>query len=160
MKSHIKNNKGMSLVEVLVGATIIVVFIVVVVGFYNTLLKQAYSVTESVQASFLSEEGYEAIRTMRDRSWSTTITPLSTTTTYYLSFYSNQWVATTTNVFIDSLFERKFTLGDVWRDVNDDIASSGTYDAGVKKVTMTLSWRKGGATTTKAVVSYIANIFE
>lgn len=150
--------KGLALVEILIGSAIISVGILAVISSYNTYLNYALSNQKNIQAAYLLEEGMEVMRFMRDKGWTNNISKLSTTTVYYLTFSGGSWATTTTKTYIDSEFERGITITDVKRDANDDIASSGTYDPNTKKVTATVSYWQGHATTTKTLSTYIANI--
>lgn len=111
---------------------------------------------QETQANFLLEEGSEVVRSFRDGGW-VNISNLSTTTTYYLA-YGSTWATTTTASTIDNIFTRTITVSDVKRDVNDDIAASGTSDSGTKKISVALSWSNGIATSTKTVQFYLTDI--
>ena len=62
-----------------------------------------------VKAEFLLEEGIEAVRSFRDLDW-TNFSNISSDIDYYFSFEDNFWVATSTNIFVDNLFERKLSV--------------------------------------------------
>lgn len=111
---------------------------------------------QETQANFLLEEGAEVMRFFRDQGF-TNISGLSTTTTYYLT-YGSSWATTTTANKVDGFFTRTITVADVKRDVNDDIASSGTTDVGTRKITVALSWPNSFATSTKTVQFYLTDI--
>ena len=96
---------------------------------------------------------------MRDTSWSSNIATQSSGTVFYLAWSGSAWSTTTTNTFIDSTFERKVVFSDVYRDGSQQISSSGTLDSNTKKVTVTVSWQSGGATSTRALTAYISNLF-
>ena len=86
-----------------------------------------------VQASFLLEEGLEVVKFFRDTSW-LNISGLTADTSYYLNFNGTKWATSTSNIFVDNLFERKLVINNVSRDANDDIVSSGgTNDADTKR---------------------------
>lgn len=157
----LKNKKsGFSLVEVVVASAIIsiITFSIVSAGQKGLVLSQR--AMHQTQASYLLEEGAEAVKTIRDTSWAT-ISALTVGTTYYLAFNTstNTWSLSTTNNTIDGFFTRKIQFADVYRDVNDDIASTGTLDSRTKKVDVTLSWPSDGGTVTKNLSFYIADIF-
>lgn len=116
------------------------------------------------QASFLLEEGAEAVKSIRDASWAT-ISGLTLGTNYYMTFNTgtNTWSLGTTPLgTIDGLFTRTVVLSGVSRDSNDDIVTSGgTYDdARTKKVTVSVSWPLSDASTSSKDLSfYISDIF-
>ena len=153
--------RGFTLIEIVVVATIFSVFMVALVSYYKKVLDVSQDTTRHIQSGFLIEEGIEAAKLLRDESWSARVATLSTTTTYYLLWSGSTWTATTTEQKIENIFTRTVRITDVFRDVNDDIASAGTHDPGTKKVRIEVSWpRKGGnATTTDSAETYITNLF-
>lgn len=153
-------NSGLTLVEVLIAASIILVFLLAFSGVHNLYLKIALSNGEVIKATELAEESLEVVRFLRDSSWNTNIASLSLDTDYYLVFEGGEWQVTTTEALIDNLFERVVTLSAVYRDASADIASGGgTLDPGTLLVVSSVSWSRGGATTTKSISTYITNIF-
>lgn len=152
--------RGFTLLEVVVAATMITVALVSVAAYYKKVLDVSEDTTRHIQAGFLLEEGLEATKMLRDQSWSANIAPLATTTTYYFYWSGNFWMSTTTPQKIENIFTRSFRLSDVRRDVSDNIASSGVYDAGTKKVTVYVSWSiKGtGSVATDTAETYVTNL--
>lgn len=154
---------GLSLIEVIVGAAIIASSIVSVMGIYGGLSQLSYRNTARIQAALLLEEGTEALKVMRDSSWTNNIATLSTATTYRFEWSTSTatWLATTTGLaLIDGVFDRSFTVSNVNRDAGFNIVSSGgTLDSGSKNVTVTVSWLDGNATTTRSLNTYIFNSF-
>ena len=104
-----QKTRGVSLIEVIVGLSVIFVALVSVVGSYHFFLKVANSNTMVAKAEFLLEEGVESVRFIRDKSWGD-FSGLSTETDYYLAFQDSTWSATTTNIYIDEFFERSFVI--------------------------------------------------
>lgn len=150
---------GLGLLEAVVGVSVmsfIVFSLMLVMQMSNKIVSES---TKSAQASFLLEEGMEALKIIRDTSWQGNIVPLSVASDYYFNFDGTTWKSTTTNAYIDGFFERKFKLESVYRDANDDISSAGTLDAGTKKAVVSVSWRGRNGTTTKILSSYITNLF-
>ena len=157
-------NKGFGLVEVVIASAIISVSIfslsaVSVIG--NRLQSQSL---EKTRANFLSEEGLEAMRFLRDKSWNTNLANLSIGTNYYISFASStsQWsIGSTTPPYIDSFFDRKIMVENVFRDSNDNIVlSGGTQDPDTKKVTVAVLWQDRNATTSINLSTYLSDIFD
>ena len=149
----------MGLVEIIVGAAIVFVAILVINESYNTYVKYALTNQRNVDASYILEEGLEAMTLLRDKGWTANISKLSTTTTYYLTFASSAWSTTTTAQYVDGIFLRSISLLDVKRDASDHIASSGTYDPNIKQITSTVAYWQGHATTTRSISTFIANIY-
>ena len=150
---------GIGLIEAIAGISIVSIFI------FSLMLASQLSqriVGESVrsaQASFLLEEGAEAVKIFRDTSWSSDVGGLAVGTNYFFSYNGATWVSATNNIYIDGIFERKFSLNNVYMDANDDIAVSGTLDSGTKKATVNVSWRGRTGTTTKSVSFYLTDLF-
>lgn len=151
-------NRGMALIEIMIGAAIITTAILTIIGSYTIYVQYAMANSGNVQAAYLAEEGIEVMTYFRDKGWSAIIKPLSTTTTYYLTFNGADW-ATTTIPQVDGSFVRKITLKDVKRDINGKITlSGGTYDSDTKEITVTVDYFQGQGTTTRSVVTYITNL--
>lgn len=157
-KKNKKDNKhgGFGLIEMVVGISILAISLVGIGAVAQRSLALSRQSLQETQANFLLEEGSEVMRLFRDTAW-VNIGGLSTTTTYYLS-YGTKWATTTTANKVDNVFTRSVTVTDVKRDGNDDIASSGTYDSGTKKISVRLSWLSGFATSTKTVQFYLTDI--
>lgn len=159
-----KNNKGVSIIEVLIASAIIMSSVVAIMGVYRGLTSLSIRNTMKVQAGMLLDEGAEALRFMRDVTWTGNIAPLVNGTTYYL--YWNHtvaeygWRATTTPDTIDDQFVRTFVLSSVNRNGSFDIVDTGgTTDAGTRKATITVSWFDGVGTSTKSIIMYLYNTY-
>lgn len=154
-----KRSGGFGLVEVVVAVSIAAFSIVVVWQVYALFLGLSLSNSSLFQASFLAEEGIEAVKFMRDESWTTNIATLSEDVPYTLVFTGTAWETTTAPALIDGQFDRKVVLTGVERDASGDITSSGSPDSNTKKVTVTVSWVKDNATSTKEITTYVTNLF-
>lgn len=151
---------GISLVEIVIGASIVAVALVVLVNSYALTARYALSDTKVLKSAMLSEEGVEVLKFMRDSGWATNIAPLTNGTTYRFLWNGSKWVSATNAFFIDSRFDRTFVLSAVNRDASNNVVSSGgTFDSGSKKATISVAWREGSATTTKTIEMYLFNIF-
>lgn len=151
---------GFGVIEVLVAAVIISL---VLFGLHATsvqALRLIQQSTKRTQATFLIEETIEALRAKRDTGWSTSLGTLTAGATYYLELSGGAWTITTINIFIDDAFERKFVIENVYRDGNDDIATSGTLDPDTKKIIATVSWHAQTGTTTESISTYITDMFD
>ncbi len=151
--------KGFGIIEVLIAASIIVAVLSALIAVNNIFISSSSSNIDKLQATFLAEEGIEAVKSIRDYGWATKIATLTNNTTYYLVFTSGQWVATTTPQYVDGKL-RSFTLDPAYRNGSDQLASSCTLDVETKKVTVSVAWAQKGATTTKTVSTYITNLFD
>ncbi len=161
-KIFYSHSRGLTLVEVLVATAIIMTFLVTLVSVHNVYMNALFSNVSSVKATYLTEEGVEVIKGLRDISWTANIASLSINTPYYLNFSttSSSWSTTTAVSVIDSKFYRTVTVSTVNRDASSDITTSGgTLDLNTKKVNVTVSWLDHGATSTRSVDTYITNLF-
>lgn len=150
---------GFSLIEAIVGISIFSVFIFSLMLALQLSQRIASESVRNIQASFLLEEGVDAVKTIRDRSWISNISSLTSGTNYYLYFNGTAWTTTANNIYIDGIFERKLNVNGVYRDANDDIAPSGNLDAGTKKATVSVSWMGRSGTTTKSASFYLTDLF-
>lgn len=155
-RKHILKNTGFGLIEIVVGVSVLGISLVGIGAVAQRSVAISRQSLQETQANFLLEEGSEVMRFFRDQSF-TNISKLSTTTTYYLT-YGSAWATTTMANKVDNFFTRSITVSDVKRDANDDIASSGTYDSGTKKINVTLSWPNGFASSMKTVQFYLTDI--
>lgn len=152
-------SKGFGLIEIIIGSTILTVSLIAISAYFQKSLQLSQDSAKTVQASFLLEEGIEVAKFFRDTSWQN-ISGLTVGSSYYFQFDGAKWATTTSNVFVDGVFERKLVINNASRDANDDIVSSGgTNDADTKKATVSVSWLGRNGTTTKSISTYITNIF-
>ena len=151
---------GFTIIEVLIACSIISIFIFALMSVASGGIKLSSLALKQTQASFILEEGVESVKSIRDSSW-TNISNLTLGTEYYLTFNntSNFGTLETTSNTIDSTFTRKVVFSAVYRDANNDIASSGTLDTHAKKVTVTVSWVNSGVTSSKDLSFYLIDIF-
>jgi Tfp pilus assembly protein PilV len=153
-----KINKGFSLVEVLVGASIIVVAIFALMNAYGSFLRAEAS----------SSKGLEAARFMRDSSYTNFVSTVGTSTPKYLMIVASStpdyyvWQATSTVKIEDSLFTRTIKLEDVKRDASTQniVSNSGVNDVNTKKITVSVSWLNPvGTTSIKSLSTYLTNLY-
>ena len=159
MNKVLKKNRGFGLIEIVIGSAIILSGILAVIASYSTYIEYALANEKNVEAANVLEEGLEVMTFLRNKGWNANILPLATTTTYYLSFDGSSWTTTTTAQYVDGMFLRSINIDDVRRDGTDAISSSGTIDPNTKKITATVSYFQGHATTTRSISTYIANLY-
>lgn len=150
---------GFSLVEVLIAGVIISLTTLALMSAASKGIELSNRAVRQVQANMLIEEGVEAVRSIRDASW-TNISNLTLNTNYYLTFNTttNTWsLDTTPTTPVDEIFTRTVFISAVNRDSNDDIASSGTLDNGTKRVKITVSWPTKNSTISKDITFYLTN---
>ena len=158
--NNLKNKKGFGLIEIVISVAVISTVFSAFFFFYRQALILSQKTTSLVQTNMLLVEGVEVVKFLRDDSWSTNLATLATSTPHYLLFTSGDWeIAATSSAPIDGIYTRWFELEDVYRDGNDDIASVGTYDSGILKLTMYVSAIDRDATSTESVLTYVTDIF-
>jgi Tfp pilus assembly protein PilV len=155
----IKLKSGIGLVEIVIAVSILSICVISIFSAYRLYLSAIISNTDTVKALYLAEEGVEVVRHLRDISYDRNILNSSS---YYLNFSTstNKWSTTTSYVLTDNIFYRKITLSSVYRDLNDQIAQSGTIDPNTKLVTVDVSWDTKIGTSTKSLQAYITNLYE
>lgn len=153
--------RGISVVEILVVVSIVSVAIF---SLYElVVLSRATSSNQMrrLQAVAYAQEGIEAVRNLRDRSWDNNIAPVSTSSTYYLTLSGSAWALTTTNPGpLDSLFSRTITFASVMRDSNGNISASGTPDDDTRQVTVTVTWTERGQARSLTLPIYLTNFLQ
>lgn len=159
--NYLKRDKGLTLVEVLVAASIILTFLLALFTVHNYYLKIAFSNKNFIKGGELAEEGLEITRFLRDSSWETNIASRTLNTDYYLNFEGGLWQATVTPSVIDGIYYRVIRFSAVSRDISSNIVTSGgTIDPNTLLAVSIVSWFNGSATSTKSISTYITNIFE
>lgn len=152
--------KGMGLIEIIIGTSIISLSMVALITSFNLFINAGLANTDKIQAIYLLEESSEAFRHMRDGGWTTNISSLSKDTPYYLILENSNWSATTTQAFIDGVFNRTITIHNVYRRNSDSdiIASTSpdakTLDPNIAQITTNVAWNKGSVNST----TYLTNI--
>ena len=157
-KKEKKLSVGFAMVEILVAVAIISASLLSALLISSKAISVSRQSVHVAQASFLLEEGAEAVRVMRDNAW-TNISGLTPGTTYYPTFSGGTWTLSTNSSQV-GIFTRKVFIGAVNRDAGTaDISVNGTNDPGTKLITVNVSWQEGGVTVSKNLKFYISNIF-
>jgi Tfp pilus assembly protein PilE len=159
MISFKKNKKGFGLIEIIIGSAVLLLVTLSVTSAYNTYINYFLTNQDNSKASYLLEEGLEAIIFLKDQNFTSNIKSLTSGSTYYLYFNGTSWTSTTTSQYVDSKFLRSFVVSNVNRDGSDKIATVGTNDPNTKLVTVSVSFPASHATTTKSLSTYITNIY-
>lgn len=148
----VNTKRGIGLVEALVGASILTIIVVALIFAYQAFLVQSFTTIEQTQASFLAEEGIEAVKYLRDADWSNI-----SDGTYGLSWDSG-WQLVPSGTWIDETFLRSISIEPVRRNASTGtIDPAGSLDSNTKKVSVSVEWMRGGSTTTKTMSTYITN---
>ena len=139
--------RGISLVEVVVGSAIILTVLVGLVVAFERYAATLFRTTDRLQATYLAEEGVEVARILRDASW-TNFAALTLDVPYRLALVAGVWEATTSTTLIDGAFDRTMTLASVYRRTSDsDIVASTSpspkaIDINARHVSVRTLWRQ------------------
>jgi hypothetical protein len=153
-----KYSRGLSVIELVVASAIVSLFIGALALSLSAFLRLSSANLENVKGTFLAEEGIEAVKFLRNADWQN-ISSLNTGSSYYLNFTGSSWEIVNNETLIDGLFSRRLVFENVFRDSNGEIVQNGgTLDAGSRKLSVTVSWLSGGATTFKSISTYITDI--
>ena len=156
-KKH--SRSGITLVEVLIGLSIITTTLVAIGLAVNSYVDARTALLRSTKTAYLAEEGYEILRALRDDDWNT-IDALSVDTVHYLTVSTTTIGVTNSPEIIDSIYRRSFIVRSVYRNGSDDIIDPSTTtgmmaeDDGSRKIEMSVS--NGKATTTLEAI--LANV--
>jgi type II secretory pathway pseudopilin PulG len=150
--------KGVSLVEVLIGISILAVMLVVIGYSINTYVNARAALLNNTKATYLAEEGIEIVRAVRDNNWNT-IDALPTNTTRYLSVSTTTFSIVTTPEVIDNNFYREFKVRPVYRNASDDIVASTTVGATVDDGSRQIDMYVGGPAGTTTIQTIITNLY-
>ncbi len=159
--SFVRAKRGFSLVEVIVGTSLIFFSITGLVAVYAGYLRVGFKTTDTVKAVLLLQEGVEGVTLLRDESWNS-FASLTALQWYYLGWNGTKWFATTTATTTDSHFVRTFMLENVYRaqEGHDIVSASSTIvhalDADTKKLTV----RVTALGVAKEATTYLTNLFE
>ena len=155
--NRVKN--GFGLVELLIVIFIVSLSLVYVFGIVSQLTRASGNAYLAYQANLINESNFEVIRALRDSGWTTNIAPLSNDSTYYTNVQNG--VVSLAQIdpgLIYQNFQTSVVVEAVYRDENDNIASSGTLDADIKKFTSTTLWTFRGQNKSAQAVYYLGNI--
>ncbi len=146
------------MVEVIIVVSIILVSVLIVMSVAQKSITVSRQALHTSQATFLLEEGAEAVRIVRDNAWSN-ISNLTVNTNYYPTFSGNTWILSSTANTL-GIFTRTVNVANVNRDASTkDISISGANDAGTRLITVTASWSESGNAVSKTLSFYIMDIF-
>jgi len=154
------SERGISVVEVLIGVALFALIVVFVSHAVSLFLASAERSQHTVRALYLAQEGQEVLRFLRDDNWSD-ITDLSTDTMYYFDLGPTAVATTTVTELVDGRYTRSFILREVYRDSDDDVVASTTagasVDAGSRRAVVRVEWG-GERVQLETILTNIFNI--
>jgi hypothetical protein len=154
-----KAEAGQTLFEVLVGITIGAIIIggatgVISLSLRSSLQNKSYQVVAS-----LNQELADNVTVFAEANWRNIYDLSKSPAQYYLTATSTGFVATSgaENIVADgTAYARSFTVENVNRDANGNIADSGTDDPSTQKITVTTSFNIGGEPITVSFIKYLS----
>lgn len=127
-------SKGMSVLEVVIGASIILILATAMGGAWASFIVLTRISTEKTQAALIIEETADGIRFLRDKGWASNISTVTLDTPHYLKWQNGKYEISADATPVRGNFTRTVTFKSVMRNGQDDISSSGTIDIKTKKV--------------------------
>lgn len=142
----------------------IAVFAIFFVSIYQALLfynKSMKGAVKKVTAIYLAQEGIEAVRSLRNKSWDTNIITLNEAITYYPILAGGEWTLSTTNPGpIDGVYSRTVVVDKVFRNGLDDIDTAGSEDTNTKKLQVKIAWNEPAGSKEIIVETYLTNFLD
>jgi Tfp pilus assembly protein PilV len=156
-----KYSRGVSLVEVMIGVTIILL-ILLAIGATLTLTKQAGTqALRSTQATYLAEDGYELVRLLRDTDWNS-VAALPVDVPHQFEISGGALNVTTGTSTTHGIFTRTMTFRSAYRDSNDALVASTTsgavIDSGTRLVEIVVSWDTDKSTRIDSIVTNLHDL--
>lgn len=149
--------RGVTLIEVLVGISILAVTLIAIGFSVTSYVTARQELVSETKATYLTEEGYEVLRAIRDNDWNT-LKALTPNSTYYFAVSTTTLAVGTTPEIIDTTFRRSFVVRSVYRNATSDIVASGapgaTLDAGSRQFDISVN----GPTGTTTFYAILTNI--
>ena len=151
------HNAGLGVIEIVV---VIAVIITVFAGILQLSALESRVQTqarEESKAYLFARETMEATRFVRDENW-TTFSALTLETSYYPVIAGSSWTLSLSSPGEIDGFTRRVVLHEVFRDGNDDIATSGTSDADTRLVEVIVEWTSRGSSAKSVTLeAYLTN---
>jgi prepilin-type N-terminal cleavage/methylation domain-containing protein len=153
MKSILKNQKGFSILEIVLAAAVFCIFSAAAVSFLFLTLKAETQSQQEQSAIQYAQEGLEAVRAIRDDSFDR----LSDRDSSGLDFSDGKWDFKDDYDSFD-IFKRTIAIDTAKRDGENNIISSGTADdSDMKKVVSSVSWKtSSGEDVSVEMTTYLA----
>lgn len=154
------NQKGISVIEILIATAVLGIALVSLLGLINSSLHTSSLIKQNTQVDALIQETMEAIRNFRDNTvWdSNGLGVLTKNADYYprKAIDGLSWELVPGEETIDEI-ARKVVFYRAYRDENDDISENGIEDPDTLKAVATVSWPEKGKTKSVEVSTYFTN---
>lgn len=162
-----RKQHGFTLIEAIVAMSIFAIGILGAAQMVLTAGRLSNESKDTVQAANYLEEGLEAVRSVRDSSW----TDIATNGTYHLTSDEaaiTPWQLVPGGTESIGKFTRTIEISNVRRadtdedgqlSASDDIVQSGGAfdDPDTKRIKAVISWQQGSRTVTRSISTYLTN---
>ncbi len=146
--------RGFSLVEIIVAVGILSILAAAVAYTVGNSNSNFSGTTDDALKARFAQQGYEAIKAIRDKSWKSIADATASTNYDVIQDSTGIWTLGTTLTTRGGL-TRKIIFYDVQRDANGAIVTSGgTPDYNTRRVAIQIT----GGTTTYQIDTYLANL--
>lgn len=151
-----KYKQGFSLIEIILAIAVFVIFSSGAVAVILQGISANRLGKEQTIATEYAAEGLEAIRSIKNQSFSSLISTPSAGVTRSLA---GTWIFSGTSNTFDGRYTRTIAIADVYRDGSGNIVGSGgTLDSNTKKITSTVTWNFAPARSDSVILStYLTN---
>lgn len=147
------DNRAFSLIEVLLAITLFAMFSVGTFYVAADTIQQDARVQLDTEALQYAQEGIEATRNIRDRSYLAL-----TNGDHGLNFTSDIWSFVQAPEIVDGFYNRTITISDVYRDSSGNITGIGDFDPETKHVESKVEWTwKGALPRSVRLETYLTN---
>lgn len=154
-----RSNNGQSLIELLVALGLAVTVMMMALGIMRFLIRLGANDPVAQTGALLARKAADSAVEAAAGSWSTVGTAVAGTQ-YHVATSTGGFtlaLGTVTSSINGIIYTNYVTVDPVLRSATDTIvASGGTADPTIKKITITSSWWYGGATSTEVIESYVA----
>jgi len=156
-----REQKGVSVIEILIAAAVLGIALVSLAGLINFSLRISSLINRSTQANALLQETMEAVRNFRDNTdWASNgLGTLAQGSDYYprKTIGGDQFWELSLGQETAGNFTRKVVFYQVYRDENDNIGEIGNEDPDTIKAVATVSWPEKEKINNLEVSTYFTN---
>lgn len=160
LSNNQKSERGITLVEVIIGVTILSIVVLMVLLTITLFLDTRGQVMKKTKALYLAEEGQEMLRFLRDEDW-TILDGETVNTPHYFSISGSNITITNTPEIIDGIFLREFELQPLYRqNTTEDIVASTSGSSHVDTGSLNAVVRVGFDNATVTLKTVLTNLLE
>lgn len=152
------NQKGLGMVEIIVVTAVIITAFTAILQLFKLQVQTERAKREEMAAFTLLSESLEAVRSIRDDSWSN-LSSLTMGAEYYPEISGNSWVLSGVDPGAINGYSRWIVVNSVNRNASGDIVSppSGSPDPDTFEIVSYVEWQSNGTTTSRDLTTYLTN---